>query len=490
MPKRMLVLAGLLLAALPALAQEKPKNIIVMIADGAGYNMLAATRLWRGGPLAVDGPGFTQMAQSVYPLRTGNAVVEGPEGLAQDPLAVYAPARAWDSRPLPGPSRVLRFESFPAAFAGYEWARATYPDSANTATAMATGVKSYNNAINVDGNGRPLLSLAEVARAAGRQTGVVTTVQLGDATPAAFGGAHSSNRGNRQEIVMEMFSAGTLDVIAGTGNPDFDDDGRPREPRYRWFSEAMWKDLKAGTNVSGVQGKGVPWTLLSRRADIQAIATGRTAPPARLAMVIEADEGHQSYRACEGCDRATMAPYARPQLAGSPTLTELSNAALARLGGAPQGFYLMIEGGAVDRAMHANFLGRAIEEYDEFDAAVRAVVEWIERPDTPADWSNTLLIVTADHDHHLHGPEGARIPFEGLVDRGAGQLPGHRWFAATHSNFLVPLYVRGLGADRIAAAADAQDFHKDPAGRTFGRGRMTDQAELGALLLELARPRP
>ncbi|WP_448580739.1 alkaline phosphatase, partial [Thermaurantiacus sp.] len=155
--------------------------------------------------------------------------------------------------------------------------------------------------------------------------------------------------------------------------------------------------------------------------------------------------------------------------------------------GAPQGFYLMIEGGAVDRAMHANFLGRAIEEYDEFDAAVRAVVDWIERPDTPADWSNTLLIVTADHDHHLHGPAGARIPFEGLVDRGAGQLPGHRWFAATHSNFLVPLFVRGVGAERIAAAADEEDVYRDREARTFGRGRMTDQAELGKLLLELAR---
>ncbi|WP_448579432.1 alkaline phosphatase, partial [Thermaurantiacus sp.] len=376
---RLLCALVLMLGLAPALAQERPKNIIVMIADGAGYNMLAATRLWRGGPLAVDAPGFTQMAQSVYPLRTGNTAVEGPEGLAQDTLAVYAPARAWDSRPLAGPSRVLRFESFPAAFAGYEWARATYPDSANTATAMATGVKSYNNAINVDGNGRPLLSLAEVAKASGKATGVVTTVQLGDATPAAFGGAHSTNRGNRQAIVMEMFSSGTLDLIAGTGHPEHDDDGRRRAPAYRWFTEAMWADLKAGTNISGVQGKGRPWTLLTRREDVQAIAAGRAAPPERLAIVIEADEGHQAYRACEGCDRATMAPYATPRLASSPTLTELTMAAFARLGGAPQGFYLMIEGGAVDRAMHANFLGRAIEEYDEFDAAVRAVVDWIER---------------------------------------------------------------------------------------------------------------
>lgn len=487
MLKPILCTLALILGLEPALAEERPKNIIVMIADGAGYNMLAATRLWRGGPLAVDRPGFLQMAQSTYPLRTGNEPVDGPEGLRQDAEATYTSARAWNTRAVAGNSRVPRFTDFPAGFEGYEWARATYPDSANTATAMATGVKTYNNAINVDGRGQPVLSLAEVAKASGKATGVVTTVQLGDATPAAFGGAHSISRSRRSEIVFEMFSSGTLDVIAGTGNPDFDDDGKPRAPSYRWFTESMWTDLKGGTNASGVQGKGPAWSLLTRRAGIQAVASGRTRPPARLAMVIEADEGHQAYRACEGCDRATMAPYARPQLAGSPTLTELSLAAFARLGGAEQGFYLMIEGGAVDRAMHANFLGRAIEEYDEFDRAVNAVIDWIDRPDTPADWSNTLLIVTADHDHHLHGPDGDRIPFAGLVDRGAGQLPGHRWFATTHSNFLVPLFVRGAGAERIAAAADAQDVHRDREARTFGRGRMTDQADLGKLLLELAR---
>lgn len=484
---RCLLLLMCLLPLWPAAAQDRPKNIIIMIADGAGYNMLAATRLWRGGPLAVDSPGFTQLAQSTYPLRTGNSAVAGAEGLAQDPLARYDSARAWDTRPLSGPSRVLRFERFPAAFAGYEWARATYPDSANTATAMATGVKSYNNAINVDGNGQPLLSLAEVARSAGRLAGVVTTVQLGDATPAAFGGAHSTSRGNRQQIVQEMFASGTLDVIGGTGNPDFDNDGRPRVPNYRWFSEGMWQDLKAGTNLSGVQGQGAPWTLVSAREEIAAIAQGARPAPARLAMVIRADEGHQSYRACEGCDRATMRPYEGSRLDSSPSLTDLAMAALARLSGGDKGFYLMVEGGAVDRAMHANFLGRAIEEYDEFDAAVRAVVAWIERPDTAADWSNTLLVVTADHDHHLHGPDGERVPFAGLVNRGAGQLPGHRWFAATHSNFAVPLHVRGAGADRIAAAAVEEDRFQDREGRTFGRGRMTDQAELGRLLLELAR---
>ncbi len=52
----------------------------MFLAHGAGYNMLAATRLWRGGPLAVDQPGFTQLAQSTHPLRTGNAAVPGPGG--------------------------------------------------------------------------------------------------------------------------------------------------------------------------------------------------------------------------------------------------------------------------------------------------------------------------------------------------------------------------------------------------------------------------
>ena len=74
----------------------------------------------------------------------------------------------------------------------------TATDSAAAATAMVTGRKTYNGAINWANDDEPMFgeSIAEIAKAKGKATGVITTVYWCDATPAAFGGAHNVNRGN------------------------------------------------------------------------------------------------------------------------------------------------------------------------------------------------------------------------------------------------------------------------------------------------------
>src|SRR5687767_13145187 len=136
-----------------------PRNVIVMIADGAGYNMLQATRLWTGEPLAVDGPEWTKLAQSTYALRRGRAFRRDLEPLAQDPGMLYDPARLYDATPVPGEHRVTMFgQEIPYArgFAGYEMLRRSAPDSAATASALMGGVVTYNGAINVDGWRQPV----------------------------------------------------------------------------------------------------------------------------------------------------------------------------------------------------------------------------------------------------------------------------------------------------------------------------------------------
>ncbi|SDB71656.1 alkaline phosphatase [Belnapia rosea] len=245
------------------------KNIIVMVADGGGFNTLEAVRQYlgdaRGGPvgeLAVDGDGFVEVAQSTYPLDTRTEPLPAPAGLLQNPATVYSPEQNYDFTPVEGENA----DGYPRGFDGYDWNRGTAPDSANTMTSMMTGVKTYNNAVNVDGAGDPLLTLAEAANAEGKATGVVSTVQFSDATPAAGGGAHNVARSNRTEIAEEMFKAGVLDVIGGTGNPDYDDDGhRIAEARYDWVGEDVWKSLKDGSLRAE---DGSSWKLLQDRADI------------------------------------------------------------------------------------------------------------------------------------------------------------------------------------------------------------------------------
>jgi alkaline phosphatase len=123
------------------------------------------------------------------------------------------------------------------------------------------------------------------------------------------------------------------------------------------------------------------------------------------------------------------------------------------LDGDPDGFFLMIEGGAVDWACHGNNSNRLIEEQVDFNEAVEAVCDWVE---ANGGWSQTLVIVTADHEcGYLTGPgsgPGARsggATWQPLVDNGAGNMPGMQWNSGGHTNSLVPFYARGRGSRRF-----------------------------------------
>lgn len=473
---RCLFAAALLAASSPALAQEEaaePKNIIVMIADGAGYNMLAATRYWNGAPLTADDRAWQRASLATYALRRD----KDPLGTAQDEDIAYDSEASWDAEPLAGDSECA--PGYPAGFAGYEWNRCSYPDSANTMSAMMTGVRTYNGAINVDGMAQPVQSVAEAANTAGRRVGSISTVPFSHATVASGGGAHNADRGDYHAIAAEMLGSETLDFIAGGGNPGFDGDGQPLAEgapdalRYRWISPESWTALRDGS--SG-------WTLVEARSDIQAL--GETPRDGRVLVLPQVAATMQVERGAPGIpDVRTSVPGDVAKLPTVPTLAEMTRAALTQLQN-DEGMFLQIEGGAVDWAMHGNILGRAIEEYSDFDAAVRAVSDWVDDPANGSNWDNTLVIVTADHDHLLFGPD-EDVPFQPVENRGPGELPGHKWWSGSHSNQLVPFFVRGAGAQRFIAAADEID-RAVVSGQVVGRGRYLTQPEMGAILLDLA----
>ena len=470
-------------AALAAAAPIKGvKNVIIVINDGAGYTVYDATRLYLGAPLVTDGAAFKKTSVSTYPLRIDTVL---PGSTVQDPTLVYTSARFWDTTPVAGNSTISGYTAYPAGFQGYEWSRLAHPDSGNTASSIANGIKSYNNAINVDGAGNPqttLTDIIDIAATRGKMTGVVSTVQFGDATPSALGGAHNITRGNREQITNEMFSSGKLDVIGGTANPDFDNNAQPRAPVYApvgYFGPVLWNDLKNNTNLSALNGQS--WKLLQTKASIDALATGQVKPPKKLAMILKADTSSNFNRTLVGAPTAYV-PFTQPFNTDVPTLKNLTLAALNTVGQSGRGFYLMTEAGAVDRAEHGNNTGRMIEEQIESNTTVQAIIDWVNRTDTAATWNDTLLIVTADHDHLLYGPDGATVPFQPLVDNGPGVVPGNRWFGPNHGTGLVPLYAYGKGAAQIVAAATKTDAYTDAQGRKFGYGKYLDQTELGEIL--------
>ncbi|MBK7403328.1 MAG: alkaline phosphatase [Phycisphaerales bacterium] len=470
-----LIAPAALALAPPLAAGAPPKNIIVFIADGGGANAHRAFELWRGEPALYRGPGWFRGSAATYALRLSPRPGAS-DPLAQDPRIVYDPAKAWDATPSEGGAG-----GYPSCFAGYRWLLATAPDSANTASAIFTGVPTYRGAIDVDGAGNPTRTVAEAASERGKAVGIVTSVPFSHATPAAAAGAHVPDRDMYHEIAHQMLTAGVCDVIAGAGHPDFDDSGAQRaKPAFDFVSEEDWKALRAGTLT---QADGATWTLVDDTQRIASFSSGEV--PSPLIMVPRVGQTLQERRAARG-DAHAEAPGESPRNADLPTLADLSLAALNGIDDDPDGFFLMIEGGAVDWAEHDNRMGRLIEEMTDFHDTIEAVCRILDAGDRGYDWSNTLVIVTADHDHLLWGPESDTIPFQPLTDNGPGQIPGYRWLFNSHSNQPVPLFARGAGAGAFAALPSKPDVLIDTSGatsRTFERPPYFHQSEIGKTLM-------
>jgi alkaline phosphatase len=452
------------------------KNVIVMVADGAGFNAYQAAAMYegkwdpqRGSTQVYNGPDWVQYACTTYPLNTASKPTRDPK---QDAKAVYEPSLAWDTSPLKDKP----------LFVGYKYLATSPTDSAASATALATGVKTFNKAINWSNDDQPLsgATLPEIAKAQGKAVGVVTSVPWSHATPACLGGAHNRVRDDYPGIANEMLAAPYLDAIFGAGNPDYDNNGQlvPEDqkadeepkaetttattdktktttqkavekkpvytPRYVG-GRATWKLLKEGKHPAG-------WRLIETRSQFEALAQdkGYVGP-----KVVGTAQVYSTLQQARGKFRATDKPYSQPMNAGVPDLPTMAQAAIRVLESDPDGFYLMIEGGAVDWANHANQPARLIEEQVDFNRTVRAVVQWIE---AHSNWEETLLIVTADHETGLiWGKNSDKVPYEPLGYAGPGKLPAMRYHLADHTKSLVPLYARGPGSEGFAACVRGRD---------------------------------
>lgn len=390
---------------------DKPhvKNIILMISDGCGYNHVDAAAVYQHGR-----PG-AQVYHS-FSVRMGMSTYEAGQ--------CYDVEMAWKY------FNCVKLES---------------TDSAAAATAMACGMKTYAGAIGVDIDGHPIRNVVECAEEIGKATGVITSVQLSHATPAGFV-AHNRSRGDYAGIGKEMISESALDVIMGCGHPLYDNNGEPLAgeslPNYSYVGGAdTWRELLEGRAGGDADGDGTPdpWKLIQTREEFEKLAEGDT--PARVLGVPEVAGTLQQCRD----SNVDAEPFEEPFIDTVPTLEVMTRAALNVLDEDPDGFFLMIEGGAVDWASHVNQSGRMIEEEIDFCNAAKAVVEWVE---ANSNWAETLVIVTGDHETgYLTGPDSG-VKEEGpvwnpLVNKGRGRIPGMQWNSGGHTNSLIPFYANG-----------------------------------------------
>ena len=280
--------------------QDKaPKNIIMVIGDGMGPSYTSAYRYY------ADDPATDAIEQTVFDRHL-----------------------------------VANSTTYPARVSGY------ITDSAAAATALATGFKTYNDAISVDVNGKPLETVLEKAKLLGKKTGVVVTSQINHATPASYL-SHNAYRRNYNEIADSYLDNGIkADVYLGGGWQYFIRDKRNLVSEFtaQGFHYVdqyqQLNDSPLDKPLIGLFGdQGLPWAL-------------------------DDTDKHR--------------------------LLTMTKAALPRLEN-EQGYFMLIEASLIDWAGHANDIAAAMYEMDDLAKTLEYLEKYVAKnPDT-------MVIVTADH---------------------------------------------------------------------------------------------
>ncbi len=349
---------------------SRAKNVILFIGDGMGISTVTAARIYAGQKKGVDGESYRL-------------------AMEQLPYSAFSKTYTHDAQ---------------------------VADSAPTAGAMTTGVKSYNGTLGVTQGVDPFncatvaanttISLWEIAEEAGLATGVISTARLTHATPAAtFAKTTERDWEDDTNVSAQGKAAGCTDIASqfvGWNHGDGMDvalaGGRSQflpsnvaDPEYanqrgrRGDGRNLMEEWKArGPNRTTVIDKA-GFDAIDWQGDGQVL--GLFQPQ------------HMQYEA----DRARDGK-------GEPSIAEMTKAAITRLSRNEKGYVLMVEGGRVDHALHAGNAARALSDAAALDEAVAAAVAM-------TDPKDTLIIVTADHSHTLtiQGYPARNNPILGLA---------------------------------------------------------------------------
>lgn len=249
----------------------------------------------------------------------------------------------------------LTFTQFPYRGFISTWNRTTLvTDSAAAGTALATGEKTYNGSIGMDMDHKPLKSIAVLAKEAGYGAGVVTTVGVNHATPAAFYG--NADDRNSYNLIFDQLLEGRVHFAAGGDILVTRKSGVTPQQQFE-------KARKAG------------WTVF-----LGDECRNQTGAAEKTLCIGAAELGHDEL------------PYAMENT--GVTLADLTRTAINNLSTYhKKGFFLMVEGGTIDHAGHSDDAASAFHEINDMDRAIDVAMEFYRKHP-----QETLILVTADHE--------------------------------------------------------------------------------------------
>lgn len=325
---------------------DGPKNVIFFLGDGMGMTTMTAARIYavgEEGDLTMD-----TLPETAFVKTFSND------------------AQVTDSAP-----------SMAAYMTGVKMNNEVISMSTNTIAKPPVADANGNLLANNCGsdNGTPVETLLEIAKDEGMSTGVVTTTRVTHATPAATY-AHICHRDLENDIAAAMVPGGAgfnaalgsgIDVVLGGGKGFF-------TPFVKGGKRADGRDLIAEMKAQG-------YAYASNATEFNAID-----PAATDHLLGLFTSSHMSY----DLDRNP---------AKEPSLAEMTTKAMDVLGKNKNGYFLMVEGGRIDHALHETTAKKALQDTIAFDNAIKAAIDKAKLTDPTLE--HTLIVVTADHDHTL-----------------------------------------------------------------------------------------
>ena len=416
-----LLLAGFCSAG--AHAAPAAKNIIFFLGDGMGSTTITAARIFQ-----YQEAGFLNMEKMPYSAR----------------IKTYSnDAQTTDSAPSMGAYMTgIKINNDVISMADAKPVR-TRNDANGNGTIDDCGAA----------NGRAAPTILELAKARGKAVGSITTAELTHATPASTF-AHSCQRNAGYSIATQIVPGGAgyntalgdgVDVLMGGGRHHFTPFDAARNKKGR----ADGRDLMAEFAARG-------YLVAADQAQMAA------ARPGRKFVGVYSDDTHMDYEI--------------ERRASQPSLTQMALKSIDLLAPDPDGFFLMVEGGKIDHALHDSNAKRALVDTIAFDDAIGAVVARMQKLDPGL--KNTLIVVTADHDHTLvmNGYAKRGNPVLDIVRNYSDGQPARDADGKTYTTL-----VFGNGPNRPALRSDVDsavalgnDYHQETgvrlAGETHGGG--------------------
>lgn len=305
-------------------------------------------------------------------------------------------------------------------------------------------MKTYNGAIGVDKNKKTVKTILEYAHEAGKATGLVTTSQVTDATPAAFA-AHVEDRSKQSDIALQYLTQSKVDVLLGGGEDFWYPAGDPGKYQDEPTEDPSEKSKGTQGNLVD-KAKSLRYTYVNDQATFQAAKKGK------VLGLFANEEMFQQKPEGQGDIYAPVV-----------SLSDMTKKALGILSQDKDGFFLMVEEEGTDEFAHQDNAEKTIKSGQELDKAVKAAKLFAKaHPDT-------LVIALADHetggftveekddkDESGDGISAEDGPFN-IV--GSDDVFYVDWTTSGHTATDIPLTAMGPGAELFSGVYENTDIY-------------------------------